>query len=105
MTGTYSFRSARPTDAAPVAALVERAYEHYVDRIGMLPGPMTADYGHVIAERQVTVAEVGESIAGVLVLAQHDDGLTIENGAVHPSQRGRGLGRALPELAESGLAM
>jgi GNAT superfamily N-acetyltransferase len=42
----------------------------------MLPGPMTQDYANVIGERNVTVA-------------------------VHPSRRGKGLGRALLQFAEA----
>ena len=42
--GTYSFRSAEAADASRVAELVDAAYGHYVERIGMLPGPMTNDY-------------------------------------------------------------
>ena len=38
---TYSLRSAEAADASRVAELVDAAYGHYVERIGMLPGPMT----------------------------------------------------------------
>ena len=51
----YSFRSAIGADAAKVAALVNAAYEHYVERIGLLPRPMTDAYADVIANRRVTV--------------------------------------------------
>jgi hypothetical protein len=57
VTGTASeqpgttFRSATGSDAASVAALVDAAYGHYVDRIGMQPGPMTDDYAEVIRDR------------------------------------------------------
>ena len=46
--GTYSFRPAEAADASSVTELVDAAYGHYVDRIGILPGPMTDDYaeGH-----------------------------------------------------------
>ena len=45
----YLFRSAIGADASKVAALVNAAYRHYVERIGMLPRPMTDDYSEVIA--------------------------------------------------------
>ncbi|HEU4349554.1 MAG TPA: GNAT family N-acetyltransferase [Actinoplanes sp.] len=85
--------------------LVDAAYRHYVPRIGGLPGPMTADYRHVIAERAVTVAVADgsvadESVAGLIVLAETPEGLCIENVAVHPNHQGRGLGRALLAFAE-----
>jgi ribosomal protein S18 acetylase RimI-like enzyme len=97
----FSLRSASAEAAVRVAELVRAAYEHYVERIGMLPGPMTEDYARVIGDRQVTVAEVDGTIVGVIVLGVDAEGFVIENVAVHPSQRGRGLGRALLQLAEA----
>jgi ribosomal protein S18 acetylase RimI-like enzyme len=99
--GTYWFRSAEATDAASVAELVDAAYGHYVERIGMLPGPMTEDYAEVIRNRQVTVAERHGAIVGIVVLSVTDEGFLVDNVAVHPSHRGTGLGRALLEFAEA----
>ena len=98
--GTDSFRPAEAADASSVAELVEAAYGHYVERIGMLPGPMTDDYAEVIRNRQVIVAERQGAIVGVIVLAVTDEGFLVDNVAVHPDHRGRGLGRALLRLAE-----
>ncbi len=97
----YSFRSAVAADAPGVAALVNAAYRHYVERIGMLPRPMTDDYAEVIANRRVTVAESHGAIVGVVVLAVDGEGFLIDNVAVHPSLRGKGLGKALLEFAEA----
>jgi ribosomal protein S18 acetylase RimI-like enzyme len=97
----FSFRPADGRDAAAVSDLVGAAYGHYVDRLGMLPGPMTLDYADVIRDAQVTVAESGGAIVGVIVLDRNDEGFVIENVAVHPDARGMGLGRALLEFAES----
>jgi ribosomal protein S18 acetylase RimI-like enzyme len=97
----YSFRSAVMADAPEVAALVNAAYRHYVERIGMLPRPMTDDYAEVIANRRVTVAESHGAIVGVVVLAVDGEGFLIDNVAVHPSLRGKGLGKALLEFAEA----
>jgi hypothetical protein len=72
--GTYSFRSAEAPDASRVAELVDAAYRHYVERIGMRPGPMTDDYAEVIRDRQVTVAEHHGAIVGVIVLTVTDEG-------------------------------
>jgi ribosomal protein S18 acetylase RimI-like enzyme len=94
-------RRASAADAEAIAELVDAAYRPYVERIGMLPGPMTEDYDEVIRARQVTVAERGETLAGVLVTGADPDGFFIHNVAVHPDQRGTGLGRRLLELAES----
>jgi ribosomal protein S18 acetylase RimI-like enzyme len=98
---SHWFRSATSDDAPRVAELVEAAYEHYIERIGMAPGPMTQDYATVIRDRQVTVAEVDGTVTGVIVLGVDDQGFVIDNVAVHPSHRGRGLGRALLEFAEA----
>jgi ribosomal protein S18 acetylase RimI-like enzyme len=98
---TYSLRSAEAADASRVAELVDAAYGHYVERIGMLPGPMTNDYADVIRNRQVTVAERQGAIVGIIVLTVTDEGFLVDNVAVHPSHRGTGLGRALLQFAEA----
>ena len=97
----YSFRPANETDASKVAELVKAAYGHYVERIGMLPRPMTEDYSQVIRNRRVTVAESQGEVAGVIVTVINDEGFLIDNVAVHPSHRGKGLGKALLEFAEA----
>ena len=98
---TYSLRSAEAADASRVAELVDAAYGQYVERIGMLPGPMTNDYADVIRNRQVTVAERQGAIVGIIVLTVTDEGFLVDNVAVHPSHRGTGLGRALLQFAEA----
>jgi ribosomal protein S18 acetylase RimI-like enzyme len=97
----YSLRSAIGADASKVAALVDDAYGHYVERIGMLPRPMTDDYAEVIANQRVTVAESHGTIVGVIVLTVEDEGFLVDNVAVDPSLRAKGLGRALLEFAEA----
>ena len=97
----YSLRSAQELDASKVATLVDAAYSHYVERIGILPRPMTDDYAQVIANQQVTVAESHGSIVGVIVLNADEEGFLIDNVAVDPSHRGQGLGKALLEFAEA----
>ena len=93
-------RPATAADAEAVARLVDDAYGHWVERIGMVPGPMTEDYAEVIAKRQVMVAEDDERIVGVVVFGAADEGFAILNVAVHPSFQGKGLGRTLIEHAE-----
>ena len=99
--GGYRLRPATESDVPSVAGLVKAAYGHYVERIGMLPRPMTDDYSAVIRDRQVTVAEHDGAIVGVVVLTVTDEGFLVDNVAVHPSRRGTGLGRALLQFAEA----
>ena len=61
---------------------------------------MLQDYAAVVQTEHVVVAESGGAIAGVLVLSTTADGFLIENVAVLPEQRGRGIGRALLVHAE-----
>lgn len=97
----YALRPADGSDAPQVTELVEAAYGHYVERLGMLPRPMTDDYAAVIEGAQVTVAERRGAIVGVIVLAVTGEGFVIENVAVHPAHRGIGLGGALLAFAEA----
>lgn len=62
---------------------------------------MLDDFAAIIQERQVTVAESGGQVVGVLVLDQTAEGFLLENVAVDPARKGTGLGRALLELAEA----
>lgn len=95
------YRSARPEDTAAVAACIDAAYRHYIERIGGPPGPMTEDYAEVIRTRRVTVSESDGIIVGVLVLAVTGEGFLLDIVAVHPSRQGTGLGKALLQLAEA----
>jgi N-acetylglutamate synthase-like GNAT family acetyltransferase len=96
----YSLRPAERSDAEAVAALVNSAYGHYIERIGGPPRPMTDDYEQVIRNHRVTVAESEGGVVGVIVLAITEEGFLIDNVAVHPSYRGRGLGKGLLMFAE-----
>jgi ribosomal protein S18 acetylase RimI-like enzyme len=92
---------AEPGDADAIADLVQRAYAHYPERIGVRPAPMDADYAAAVRENEVWVAERGEAIVGVVVL-RHDAGHAfVDNVAVAPDAQGEGLGGRLLALAES----
>lgn len=101
MTNELPLRRARAGDAAAVADLVNRAYRHYVPRIGRPPAPMLDDYPSVIGQHEVWVGEEGGTMVAVLVLIHEKDTLLIDNIAVDPSYQGRGLGRRLMAFAES----
>jgi N-acetylglutamate synthase-like GNAT family acetyltransferase len=96
-----SLRSATTADVPRITELVKAAYEHYVERMGGQPRPMTDDYDVVVRSHQVTVAERGGEIVGLLVLRVTDEGFLVDNVAVDPANQGSGVGRTLLELAEA----
>lgn len=96
-----NLRPAVLADAFAVETCVHRAFEHYVERIGMKPGPMRMDYEHEIREHQVFVVEDGRNVAGALVLSITDEGFLLDVIAVDPGWRGKGVGRFMLEFAES----
>jgi len=93
-------RPANPAEATEIHELVQRAYGHYVERIGGRPGPMDTDYAEKIAQGQVFVAEDAGTIVGLIVLVTEPDHLLVENVAVAPERQGQGIGRALLAFAE-----
>ena len=95
-------RRATASDAAAIRSIVDRAYGHYVERIGMRPGPMDDDYDARVASAssEVTVVEVDGAVAGYVVLVPSGDHLLVENVGVDPSHQGLGLGTALLDFAE-----
>lgn len=92
---------ASSTDVVAVGVLVQRAYAHYVPRIGGRPGPMDENYVEKVAAGLVSVAEEDDEIVGLIVLSREPDHLLIENVAVAPERQGRGIGRALIAHAEA----
>jgi molybdopterin-guanine dinucleotide biosynthesis protein A len=96
-----TFRRAVAADAAAVAALSQAAYQNFVERIGRLPQPLTADYAEVIRTDETWVAEdVGGRLIGVLVLKPAGDHLLIWSVAVAVELQRSGIGRRLLALAE-----
>jgi ribosomal protein S18 acetylase RimI-like enzyme len=91
---------AQPADANAVTACVRAAYAEHVERIGREPAPMGADYAELIGGGGVWVVRAHDAIAGVLVLRPQPPALLLENVAVAPDRRRRGLGRALVAFAE-----
>jgi ribosomal protein S18 acetylase RimI-like enzyme len=96
----------RRADAADVPALeriASAAYSPYLSRMGgQRPGPLDADYASAVEASETWVACADGSSVGFLVLTADtsDDVLVLENVAVLPTHHGRGVGRALLELAE-----
>lgn len=97
-------RPATATDVNGLVRCIDRAYAVYANSVSDLP---LVSEGIIddITNNTVWVAnlnaEIAGEIAGVLVLVQGADSLTLANVAVDPSQKGLGLGKALMELAVS----
>ena len=83
-----------------LASIAERAYRHYVARIGLRPAPMDTDYDLAVARDEVWVAVIADGVAGFVVLRPDGDDLLLENVAVDPPFQGQGVGRTLLDLAE-----
>ena len=93
-------RPAGPADADAMCALVQAAYEMYVERIGRKPAPMTANYDRIAESGHAWVAERGKHIVGLVVLEPATDHLLLKNLAVSPHAQGHGVGRRLLRFAE-----
>jgi ribosomal protein S18 acetylase RimI-like enzyme len=61
---------------------------------------MLEDYSKVVSEAQVHVAVGAAGIVGAIILKITDDGFYVDNVAVRPVARGKGVGRSLLQLAE-----
>jgi ribosomal protein S18 acetylase RimI-like enzyme len=95
-----ALRLATPEDLPRVREIVEAAYTPYVARMGQKPGPMLDDYAAHQASGRLSVLEDGGRVVGILVLIDEPDALLLDNVAVDPAVRGRGLGRRLMTAAE-----
>ena len=94
-------RAATAADVPAIVDTVDRAYRHYIVRIGKPPGPMLDDYAARLSEDAVWVLQDGPAIAGILVLLSAPEYLLLDNIAIAPERQGRGLGRRLLAFAES----
>lgn len=83
-----------------IQRIVHAAYIKYVERLGKPPAPMLDDYRRRIVAREAWVMLDGTDVTGVLILVPRADHLLLDNVAVDPRFRGKGIGRALIEFAE-----
>ena len=94
-------RPAQTGEAPLLAALVERAYAHYVPVIGRRPAPMDDDYAARIVAGQAHVLECDGRILGLVVIEDQPGHLWLDNIAVEPEARGQGLGGLLLDFVEA----
>jgi ribosomal protein S18 acetylase RimI-like enzyme len=95
-----TIRLAEPVDRPAVEAIVRRAYEPYIARIGRKPGPLLDDYEALIRDQRVHVLVGAGGVKGILVLIPEDRAMLLDNIAVDPDAQGAGYGRMLLDFAE-----
>ncbi|ANP54155.1 ribosomal protein S18 acetylase RimI-like enzyme [Streptomyces griseochromogenes] len=86
-------------DVPAVKAVTDAAYQHYIERIGVVPQPMEADHAANVAAGKVFV--LGEPVIGLVVIEAHDDHLFLDSVAVRPDAHGKGAGRRLLEFVDA----
>lgn len=94
-------RRAVASDVPAIERLARDAFSKYVARIGRPPAPMSADYAEAVASARVWVIDGVGTLAGVLVVEEHDDHLLLDIIAVAPSSQGHGYGALLLARAEA----
>ncbi|QDP98063.1 GNAT family N-acetyltransferase [Microlunatus elymi] len=95
-----SLRPAEPADVETLRRLARLAYQPYVERMGCEPAPMATDYSQAVNDGRTWVAQQGDALIGLLVVAVAKDHLLLENVAVAPHAQGLGVGTRLLRLAE-----
>ena len=95
-----TIRLADADDAPGIKYCVDRAYGHYIERLGKKPGPMLDDYAQIVSRHVVYVARADTQIAGLFVLMENYSPVLLDNLAVDPDFQGTGLGKQLLFLAE-----
>jgi ribosomal protein S18 acetylase RimI-like enzyme len=97
----YSIRKARPDDLANITRITREAYAIYVERLGREPKPMLRDYMSAIEAGDVSLLDVEDALAGVLVLEREPDHILIYSIALAPTFQGQGFGKTLMDFAET----
>ena len=93
------FRQATEADRAAIEAHQLAAY-HRQRLLGLEPPPLKADYGEVIATKEVWLAEERDALRGVLILDVREGDLLIWSIAAAPDAQGQGLGQIMLDAAE-----
>jgi ribosomal protein S18 acetylase RimI-like enzyme len=96
--------AARPAlahELPEVIAITEQAYAPYVPVLGGKPLPMTEDYAPRIARGEVWLVSRDASIAGLMLIEDRADHLSIFSLAVLPAAQHRGLGQWMLGHAEA----
>lgn len=95
----FGVRRAAAGDVAAVRAVIDAAFEPYVERIGVVPAPMVADHEADVAAGRVFVT--GEPVTGLVVVEERPDHLYLDIVAVRPDAHGRGIGGRLLRFVDA----
>jgi ribosomal protein S18 acetylase RimI-like enzyme len=98
--GNLALRRAETADLASLVALQRAAYAKNRPLLGVEPIPLLADYGAILRDMEVWVAENDTRLVGALILEPRTDDLLIWSIAADPTTQGAGLGRTLLAAAE-----
>jgi RimJ/RimL family protein N-acetyltransferase len=99
--GVPGLRRAGGDDLEPLTALQQAAYAPNRDILGVEPLPLLANYGEVLGQYEVWLAERPGGLAGALILDPWPDHLLIWSVATAPAVQGQGLGKDLLAAAEA----
>jgi ribosomal protein S18 acetylase RimI-like enzyme len=92
-------RLAVAADVPVVKAVVDAAFQPYIERIGLVPVPMEADHAANVAAGRVFVT--GEPVTGLVVVEEREDHLYLDVIAVRPDAHGKGVGRRLLRFVDA----
>ncbi|MFD8739131.1 GNAT family N-acetyltransferase [Streptomyces sp. NPDC059618] len=92
-------RVAVASDVPLVKAVIDAAFQPYVERIGVVPVPMEADHAANVAAGRVFVT--GEPVLGLVVVEERPDHLYLDIIAVRPEAHGQGVGRRLLRFVDA----
>jgi len=95
----FEIRRAAPSDVPAIRACAAAAYAKWVAVLGYEPYPVVMDYAAAVHEHDVWVVPFDGGVIGVLVLIDEPPKLLLDNVAVDPAHRGRGLGNLLLDRA------
>ncbi|MFI0966884.1 GNAT family N-acetyltransferase [Streptomyces sp. NPDC021080] len=95
----FGVRVAVGADVAVVKAVIDAAFQPYVERIGIVPVPMEADHAANVAAGRVFVT--GEPVLGLVVVEERPGHLYLDTIAVHPDAHGQGIGGRLLRFVDA----
>lgn len=99
-TEPIQIRLATAEDLTNIQTCARTAYAIYVDRMGLEPAPMNADFASQIEQGQVQTVYCESAFAGYVVFYSESDHLHLENVAVAPAHAGKGIGKKLLAYVE-----